>query len=39
MTTRYYYADASGNDDGTSEANAYEDFTTALEERDDGEIL
>ena len=39
MATRYYYADASGNDDGTSEANAYETFTTALEALDAGDIL
>jgi hypothetical protein len=39
MATKYYYADASGDDSGSSEANAYTDFETALEGIAAGDIL
>lgn len=39
MTTRYYYADASGADNGTSESDAYQTFETALEALVAGDIL
>jgi len=39
MATKYYYADASGANDGTSESDAWTDFETALETIDAGDIL
>ena len=39
MATKYYYADATGANDGTSEANAWTDFETALEGIAAGDIL
>ncbi|MAG28386.1 hypothetical protein CMI47_22905 [Candidatus Pacearchaeota archaeon] len=39
MTTYYYYADATGANDGTSEADAWTDFENALESIAAGDIL
>jgi len=39
MATKYYYADASGDNDGSSEANAWTDLDTALEGIAAGDIL
>ena len=39
MATRYYYSQASGNNDGTSEADAFTDLQTAYNACSDGDIL
>jgi len=39
MATKYYYADASGDNDGSSEANAYENLDNAMESISAGDIL
>ena len=39
MATRYYYSQASGNNDGTSEADAFTDLQTAYDACSQGDIL
>ena len=39
MATKYYYADASGDNDGSSEANAWTNLETAMEGIAGGDIL
>ena len=39
MATKYYYADATGKNDGSSEANAWTNIETAIESISAGDIL
>ncbi len=39
MATVYYYSQASGDNDGSSEANAYQDLQTALDALSAGDHL